>query len=70
MKQIMMLIIAEGNIVGEVPRGTGIIVQANSQVEIFQNNIGENDTVNIAVVSYQLETEDEDYYLIQAKSRL
>ena len=52
----------EGNIVGEVPRGTGIIVQANSQVEIFQNNIGENDTVNIAVVSYQLETEDEDYY--------
>ena len=52
----------EGNIVGEVPRGTGIIVQANSQVEIFQNNIGENDTVNIAVVSYQLETEDKDYY--------
>jgi len=52
----------EGNIVGEVPRGTGIIVQANSQVEIFQNNISENDTVNIAVVSYQLETEDKDYY--------
>ena len=52
----------EGNIVGEVPRGTGIIVQANSQVEIFQNNIGENDTVNIAVVSYQLEIEDKDYY--------
>jgi len=52
----------EGNIVGEVPRGTGIIVQANSQVEIFKNNIGENDTVNIAVVSYQLETEDKDYY--------
>ena len=43
-------------------QGHGIIVQANSQVEIFQNNIGENDTVNIAVVSYQLETEDKDYY--------
>ena len=26
----------EGNIVGEVPRGTGIIVQANSQVEFFK----------------------------------
>ena len=44
----------EGNIVGEVPRGTGIIIQANSDVEIFNNEIGENDTVNIAVVTYGL----------------
>ena len=27
----------EGNIVGEVPRGTGIIIMANSDVEIFDN---------------------------------
>ena len=52
----------EGNIVGEVPRGTGIIIQANSNVEIFNNEIGENDTVNIAVVTYGNETDDRAYY--------
>ena len=52
----------EGNIVGEVPRGTGIIIQANSFVEIFDNDIGDNETVNIAVVTYGYETEDADYY--------
>ena len=52
----------EGNIVGEVPRGTGIIIQANSDVEIFDNEIGENDTVNIAVVTYVNDTDDQAYY--------
>ncbi|MDA9617776.1 right-handed parallel beta-helix repeat-containing protein [Pseudomonadota bacterium] len=52
----------EGNIVGEVPRGTGIIIQANSDVEIFNNVIGDNDTVNIAVVTYGSDTDDEEYY--------
>ena len=52
----------EGNIVGEVPRGTGIIIQANSDVEIFDNEIGNNDTVNIAVVTYGNETDDQTYY--------
>ena len=52
----------EGNIVGEVPRGTGIIIQANSNVEIFDNIIGDNDTVNIAVVTYGSDTDDEEYY--------
>ena len=52
----------EGNIVGEVPRGTGIIIQANSDVEIFDNEIGENDTVNIAVVTYGNDTDDQAYY--------
>ena len=52
----------EGNIVGEVPRGTGVIIQANSHVEIFENDIGGNDTVNIAIVTYGYETEDENYY--------
>ena len=51
----------EGNIVGEVPRGTGVIVQANSLVDIFQNTIGENETINIAIVTYPYETEDESY---------
>ena len=52
----------EGNIVGEVPRGTGIIVQANSHVEIFDNDIGDNETINIAIVTYGYETEDKNYY--------
>ncbi len=52
----------EGNIVGEVPRGTGIIIQANSDVEVFNNQIGDNDTVNIAVVTYSDETDDQAYY--------
>ena len=37
----------EGNIVGEVPRGTGIIVMANSDVEIFNNVMSGNGTVNL-----------------------
>jgi hypothetical protein len=45
-----------------VPRGTGIIIQANSHVEIFDNDIGDNDTVNIAIVTYGYETDDENYY--------
>jgi parallel beta-helix repeat protein len=52
----------EGNIVGEVPRGTGIVIQASSNVEIFDNDIGGNDTINIAIVTYPYETEDENYY--------
>jgi parallel beta-helix repeat protein len=51
----------EGNIVGEVPRGTGIIVQANSLVDIFENTIEGNETINIAIVTYPYETEDESY---------
>jgi len=42
----------EGNIVGEVPRGTGIIIMANSNIEIFKNRITNHETVGIAVVSY------------------
>ena len=52
----------EGNIVGEVPRGSGIIIQANSHVEIFDNDIGGNDTINIAVVTYGYDTDDKNYY--------
>lgn len=52
----------EGNIVGEVPRGTGIIIQANSDVEVFDNDISGNGTVNLSIVTYSAETEDENYY--------
>ena len=52
----------EGNIVGEVPRGTGIIVMANSDVEIFDNLMSGNGTVNLSIVSYSDETDDPNYY--------
>ncbi|HJL80725.1 MAG TPA: parallel beta-helix domain-containing protein, partial [Gammaproteobacteria bacterium] len=39
----------EGNIVGEVPRGTGIIIMANSDIEIFDNQIQNHETLGIAV---------------------
>ena len=55
----------EGNIVGEVPRGTGIIIMANSDVEIFDNLMSGNGTVNLSIVSYGDETDDPNYYLIQ-----
>ena len=54
----------EGNIVGEVPRGTGIIIMANSDVEVFNNDISNNGTVNVAIVSYSDPNQetDENYY--------
>ena len=52
----------EGNIVGEVPRGTGIIIMANSDVEIFNNEMRGNGTVNLSIVSYGDKTDDKNYY--------
>lgn len=52
----------EGNIVGEVPRGTGIIIMANSNVEVFNNLMSGNGTVNLSIVSYGDETDDQNYY--------
>ncbi|MCB9763376.1 MAG: right-handed parallel beta-helix repeat-containing protein [Alphaproteobacteria bacterium] len=42
----------EGNIVGIVPPGTGILVFANDQVEVFNNTIRDHDTLSVAVASY------------------
>ena len=43
----------EGNIVGEVPRGTGIIIQANSDIEVFDNDIGGNG-IALTIVAFTL----------------
>jgi parallel beta-helix repeat protein len=42
----------EGNIVATVPAGTGVMVMANDEVEIFGNRIRDNQTANMAIVSY------------------
>ena len=41
-----------GNIVGSVPAGTGVMVLATSEVEIFENTIIDNKTAGTAIVSY------------------
>ena len=51
----------KGNIVANVPTGTGIMVMANRKVEIFDNVIGENGTTNIMVVGYRFPFADPKY---------
>ncbi len=41
----------EGTPVAGVPTGSGIVINANDQVEIFKNKITENDTANIIIAS-------------------
>jgi parallel beta-helix repeat protein len=42
----------EGNIVGTVPAGTGIMVNSNDAIEIFDNDLEDHRTAAILVVSY------------------
>jgi len=42
----------EGNIVGQVPPGTGIMVMAVEKVEVFKNTIRNNKTAGTTIVSY------------------
>lgn len=44
----------KGNIVAKVPQGTGVMIMATNQVEIFENNIINNITVGTAIVSYYI----------------
>ncbi|MCF6287348.1 MAG: right-handed parallel beta-helix repeat-containing protein, partial [Candidatus Hydrogenedentes bacterium] len=54
-----------GNIVGTVSTGTGVLIMANSNVEIFNNDIRDHATVNVLVVSYLatgIQIKDPNYY--------
>lgn len=54
----------EGNIVASVPPGTGLMIMANDEVEVFENEISDNDTSNIAIISYlitQKQYDDPEY---------
>lgn len=44
----------EGNVVATVPSGTGIMLLATRDVEIFDNTIADNRTVGTAIASYVL----------------
>ena len=43
---------AAGSAVSSVPPGAGVIVNSNDQVEIFDNDIADNQTANVIVSSY------------------
>lgn len=54
----------KGNIVGNVPKGTGMMVLATSDVEIFDNQILNNQTIGVSVISYfmtELKIKDKEY---------
>ena len=42
----------KGNTVAGVPPGTGIMIMANDQVEVFDNAIEHNQTAGVSIVSY------------------
>jgi parallel beta-helix repeat protein len=50
-----------GNIVANVPTGTGVLIMANRNVHVFENEIGDNGTVNVLVTAYRESFEDPEY---------
>lgn len=42
----------KGNIVAKVPTGTGIMVLATHDIEIFKNQVKDNQTSNVSILSY------------------
>lgn len=43
---------AKGAAVASVPRGSGVVVNSNDKVEIFDNDIGDHKTANVIISSY------------------
>ena len=55
----------KGNIVGKVPDGTGILILATHHVEVFDNQIINNKSVGMGIISYFMtenKIKDKDYY--------
>lgn len=50
-----------GNIVAGVPTGTGVLIMANRDVHVFENEIGDNGTANVLITSYRAEFQDTTY---------
>ena len=54
----------KGNIVGNVPKGTGMMVLATSHVDIYENQILNHATLGVGVISYfmtELKNKDREY---------
>ncbi len=43
---------AKGTAVASVPAGSGVVINSNSQVEIFDNDVTDNQTANVIISSY------------------
>ena len=55
----------KGNIVGKVPPGTGVIILATNNVEIFENEIINNRSLGTGIISYhmtEIPIKDSSYY--------
>ena len=53
-----------GNIVGTVPSGTGLMILANDNIEVFGNTFSDNNSANVLLVSYYITErpyDDPDY---------
>jgi parallel beta-helix repeat protein len=44
----------KGNVVATVPPGTGVMIMANDETEVFDNTIQDNQTAGLSVVSYMI----------------
>ena len=51
----------KGNIVATVRRGTGVLVMANDNVRVWHNNLANNATANVMIVSYRNSFTDPKY---------
>lgn len=51
----------KGNIVASVPTGTGVMIMANKSVHVFENEIAENQTAAVMLVSYVQKFDDKTY---------
>jgi parallel beta-helix repeat protein len=51
----------KGAIVGDVPTGTGVMVMANRDIHVFDNDIDQNQTAAVMVVSYTQNYDDLTY---------
>jgi parallel beta-helix repeat protein len=54
----------KGNIVGKVPKGTGMLILATSHVDIFANKILNHQTVGVGIISYfmaEIAIKDKEY---------
>ncbi|RMF73805.1 MAG: hypothetical protein D6740_03200, partial [Alphaproteobacteria bacterium] len=50
-----------GNIVANVPKGTGLMIMANRRVEVFGNVFRGNATADVLVISYPFDYDDSRY---------
>jgi parallel beta-helix repeat protein len=50
-----------GNIVASVPAGTGVLIMANRNVHVFDNEIGNHGTVNVLITAYRESFTDANY---------